>query len=53
MVTIKFYFFFQKSLHGIDLNVRVLTTGYWPTQASNPTYNLPTAPRAAFATFKT
>lgn len=40
------------SLHGVDLTVRILTTGFWPTQASTPNCNIPKAPRAAFETFK-
>jgi cullin 3 len=37
----------------VDLTVRVLTTGYWPTQAANPACVLPTAALAAFDSFKT
>eukprot|EP00112_Aurelia_sp_Birch-Aquarium-sp1_P011658 Seg2450.2 transcript_id=Seg2450.2/GoldUCD/mRNA.D3Y31 product=Cullin-3 protein_id=Seg2450.2/GoldUCD/D3Y31 len=39
-------------LQGIDLTVRVLTTGFWPTQVVNPTCNVPPAPRHAYACFK-
>lgn len=37
----------------MDINVRVLTTGYWPTQASIPMCVLPQAAQQAFETFKT
>ncbi|XP_032830819.1 cullin-3 isoform X2 [Petromyzon marinus] len=40
------------SLHGVDLTVRVLTTGYWPTQAATPKCNIPPAPRHAFEVFR-
>lgn len=40
------------NLYGVDLNVRVLTTGFWPTQASTPKSNIPTAPRNAFEAFR-
>jgi len=43
---------FQTSLHGVDLTVQVLTTMCWPTQASTPTCNIPSAPRHAFEVFK-
>lgn len=39
-------------LQGVDLTVRVLTTGYWPTQVVNATCNIPVAPRQAFECFK-
>lgn len=39
-------------LMGVDLTVRVLTTGYWPTQAVSTNCNIPTAPRQAFEAFK-
>jgi cullin 3 len=39
-------------LHGVDLNVRVLTTGFWPTQTTPFKTILPNAPRAAFEVFK-
>ncbi len=42
-----------KSLGGIDLQVRVLTTGYWPGQNVPPQINLPRAPNQAFEVFKT
>lgn len=42
----------QMSLYGVDLTVRILTTGFWPTQAATPNCNIPPAPRAAFDTFK-
>lgn len=40
------------SLSGVDLSVRILTTGFWPTQSSTPNCNIPNAPRLAFETFK-
>lgn len=42
----------QISLYGVDLTVRILTTGFWPTQSSTPNCNIPASPRAAFDTFK-
>lgn len=39
-------------LHGVDLSVRVLTTGFWPTQSTPFKTILPSAPRAAFEIFK-
>ncbi|CAG9566910.1 unnamed protein product [Danaus chrysippus] len=40
------------NLHGVDLSVRVLTTGFWPTQSATPKCNIPTAPRSAFDVFR-
>ncbi|MGH0160480.1 UNVERIFIED_CONTAM: hypothetical protein FKN15_048234 [Acipenser sinensis] len=40
------------SLGGVDLTVRVLTTGYWPTQSATPKCNIPPAPRHAFEVFR-
>ncbi|XP_070538855.1 cullin-3-like [Ptychodera flava] len=40
------------SLYGVDLNVRVLTTGFWPTQSATPKCNVPTQPRSAFEAFR-
>ncbi|KAM3964876.1 LOW QUALITY PROTEIN: cullin 3 [Aphomia sociella] len=40
------------NLHGVDLSVRVLTTGLWPTQSVTPKCNIPTAPRNAFEVFR-
>ncbi|CAH2066734.1 unnamed protein product, partial [Iphiclides podalirius] len=40
------------NLHGVDLSVRVLTTGFWPTQSATPKCNIPTAPRNAFDVFR-
>ncbi|GBP71052.1 Cullin-3-B [Eumeta japonica] len=40
------------NLHGVDLSVRVLTTGFWPTQSATPKCNIPSAPRNAFEVFK-
>lgn len=39
------------NLHGVDLSVRVLTTGFWPTQAASPS-TIPMQPRAAFDAFR-
>lgn len=39
------------TLSGVDLSVRVLTTGFWPTQ-SPATCTLPLAPRNAFEVFR-
>lgn len=40
------------NLHGVDLYVRVLTTGFWPTQSTTPKLNVPYAPRMAFEGFR-
>ncbi|ROL40626.1 Cullin-3-B [Anabarilius grahami] len=40
------------SLCGVDLTVRVLTTGYWPTQSATPKCNIPPSPRHAFEVFR-
>lgn len=40
------------NLFGVDLNVRVLTTGFWPTQAATPKCNIPMASRNAFEAFR-
>lgn len=40
------------SLSGVDLTVRILTTGFWPTQSATLNCNIPLAPRNAFETFK-
>ncbi|XP_014600804.1 PREDICTED: cullin-3 [Polistes canadensis] len=40
------------NLHGVDISVRVLTTGFWPTQSATPKCNLPSAPRGAFDAFR-
>lgn len=42
----------ENSLCGVDLTVRILTTGFWPTQTATPNCNIPSAPRNAFETFK-
>lgn len=39
-------------LYGVDLSVRVLTTGFWPTQAATPKCTIPTAPSNAFEAFR-
>ncbi|BFF94863.1 cullin-3-A [Drosophila madeirensis] len=40
------------SLVGVELTVRILTTGFWPTQTATPNCNIPIAPREAFEIFK-
>ncbi|KAI5092909.1 cullin-3 [Silurus meridionalis] len=40
------------TLGGVDLIVRVLTTGYWPTQSATPKCNIPHSPRHAFEVFR-
>ncbi|XP_042223060.1 cullin-3-like isoform X2 [Homarus americanus] len=40
------------NLYGVDIYVRVLTTGYWPTQSANLKANVPLAPRSAFEAFR-
>lgn len=39
-------------MYGVDLNVRVLTTGFWPTQASAKQCGIPAAARYAFEAYK-
>lgn len=41
------------NLHGVDLSVRVLTTGFWPTPSTPLATTLPIAPMKAFEVFKT
>ncbi|KOX79045.1 Cullin-3 [Melipona quadrifasciata] len=40
------------NLHGVDISVRVLTTGFWPTQSATPKCSMPAAPRDAFDAFR-
>jgi len=40
------------NLSGVDLFVRVLTTGFWPTQSATPKCNIPHPPATAFEAFK-
>ncbi|KAB7500154.1 Cullin-3 [Armadillidium nasatum] len=40
------------NLSGVDIYVRVLTTGHWPTQSTNLKANIPESPRVAFEAFK-
>lgn len=47
----------QMSMHnvqlsGVDLSVRILTTGFWPTQSATPNCTLPPSTRSAFDFFK-
>jgi cullin 3 len=39
------------NLNGVDLFVRVLTTGFWPFQSATSKCNIPYAPRMAFEAF--
>ncbi|CAG0898907.1 unnamed protein product [Cyprideis torosa] len=39
-------------LMGVDLSVRVLTTGFWPTQTQQNITGIPTAPRYAYDAFQ-
>lgn len=41
------------SLAGVDLLVRILTTGFWPTQSATPKCNIPKVAQTAFDVFKT
>eukprot|EP00088_Acartia_fossae_P013428 TRINITY_DN17039_c0_g1_i1.p1 TRINITY_DN17039_c0_g1~~TRINITY_DN17039_c0_g1_i1.p1 ORF type:complete len:776 (-),score=232.42 TRINITY_DN17039_c0_g1_i1:593-2920(-) len=41
-----------KNLNGVDLSVRVLTTGFWPGQNAPPPIVLPRIPAQAFDVFK-
>lgn len=41
-----------KNLNGVDLSVRVLTTGFWPGQNAPPHINLARIPQQAFDVFK-
>ncbi|XP_017351787.1 cullin-3 isoform X2 [Ictalurus punctatus] len=47
-----FWGFDDLSLGGVDLTVRVLTTGYWPTQSATTRCNIPHSPRHAFEVFR-
>ncbi|XP_047105774.1 cullin-3 [Schistocerca piceifrons] len=40
------------NLHGVDMSVRVLTTGFWPTQSATPKCSIPAAPHNAFEAFR-
>ena len=42
----------QANLNGVDLFVRVLTTGFWPFQSAVSKCNIPYAPRMAFEAFR-
>ncbi|XP_055371846.1 cullin-3 isoform X3 [Condylostylus longicornis] len=42
----------KMALSGVELTVRILTTGFWPTQTATPNCNIPLAPRTAFEIFK-
>jgi len=42
----------SRNLHGIDLSVRVLTTGFWPGQNAPPPINLSRVAGQAFEVFK-
>lgn len=40
------------NMAGVDLVVRVLTTGFWPTPNANPRCNIPPSARIAFENFR-
>ncbi|KAF7991879.1 hypothetical protein HCN44_010680 [Aphidius gifuensis] len=40
------------NLRGVDLSVRVLTTGFWPTQSATPKCSMPSSAREAFDCFR-
>uniref|UniRef100_A0A023FCK0 Putative cullin n=1 Tax=Triatoma infestans TaxID=30076 RepID=A0A023FCK0_TRIIF len=40
------------NLCGVDLSVRVLTTGFWPTNNATLNCNIPASPHAAFEVFR-
>ncbi|KAK9872995.1 hypothetical protein WA026_020340 [Henosepilachna vigintioctopunctata] len=42
----------ETNLCGVDLFMRVLTTGFWPTQSATPTCHIPAVPLAAFESFR-
>ncbi|XP_072376964.1 cullin-3 isoform X1 [Diabrotica undecimpunctata] len=42
----------ETNLGGIDLLMRVLTTGFWPTQNATPKCHIPAVPLAAFECFR-
>ena len=42
----------QISMEGIDLSVRVLTTGYWPTQSTTAPCVVPAVAQRAFDSFR-
>ncbi|XP_050039779.1 cullin-3-like [Dermacentor andersoni] len=42
----------RTDLNGVDLNVRVLTTGFWPLPVATQQSNIPPGPRSAFETFR-
>jgi cullin 3 len=42
----------QSKMHGIDLTLRVLTTGFWPTPAVTCKCNLPREALDAFSVFQ-
>ena len=48
----KSYLQHVKNLAGVDLSVRVLTTGFWPGQNAPPPIILPRVPSQAFDVFK-
>lgn len=42
----------ETNLGGVDLFMRVLTTGFWPTQSATPKCHIPAIPLAAFESFR-
>lgn len=51
-IRIPIYFILQNGLGGVDLSVRVLTTGFWPTATTNSPCILPQIVSDAFAVFQ-
>lgn len=44
--------FFKISLSGMNLSVKVLTAGVWPTQSPAPKYSIPSVLSNAFEVFR-
>ncbi|XP_019868057.2 cullin-3-A isoform X2 [Aethina tumida] len=42
----------ESNLGGVDLFMRVLTTGFWPTQNATPKCHIPAVPLSAFDSFR-
>jgi cullin 3 len=40
------------TMNGVDLCLRILNSGFWPTLSSIPNCTIPIAPQQAFDTFK-
>ena len=50
--TIYIHVCFQMSLDGVDLSVRVLTMGYWPTQSTTAPCVVPPVAQGTFDVFR-